>query len=185
MYDMIIAELKERMGKSVDHLTDQLKGLRTGRATPGLIENLKVEYYGSTMPLNQISSISTPDPRSLVVKPFDVSAIKNIEKAIQLSDIGINPANDGKIIRLQVPMFSQEQRQKLIGRVKDMSEEGRVVLRNIRRECIKQAEAAKKDGELTEDDLLAIKDEIQEVHKENEGKIDSSCKTKSDEIQEE
>jgi ribosome recycling factor len=182
MYDTIIADVKERMAKGVDHLKDQLKGLRTGRATPALVENIKVEYYGSKMPLNQISSISTPDPRTIVVKPFDVSAIKEIEKAIQISDIGINPSNDGKIIRLQVPMFSQEQREKLVSRVKELTEQSRVALRNIRREGIKNAEQAKKDSDLTEDDLKAIKDEIQDILKENEEDLEKTAKGKSDEI---
>jgi ribosome recycling factor len=182
MYDEIIADVKDRMKKGVEHLTEQLKGLRTGRATPGLVENIKVDYYGSKMPLNQISSISTPDPRTIVVKPFDVSAIKEIEKAIQISDIGINPSNDGKVVRLAVPMFSQEQREKLVGRVKELSEQARVALRNIRREGIKTAEQAKKDSDLTEDDLKAIKDEIQEILKSNEEQLDTNVKSKSSEI---
>lgn len=184
MYDTILSDAEERMAKGVDHLVDQLKGLRTGRATPALVENLKVEYYGSTMPLKQISSISTPDPRTLVVKPFDVSAIKNIEKAIQLSDLGINPSSDGKVIRLQVPMFSQAQREKLTARVKDMAEGARVALRNVRRELIKEAEAAKKAGDLTEDDLKRLKDKIQEVLKSNEEKVDKIFKAKRNEIME-
>jgi len=184
MYDTIISETKEKMQKGVDHLVDQLKGLRTGRATPALVENIKVEYYGSQMPLNQISSISTPDPRSLLVKPFDVSAIKNIEKAIQISDIGINPSNDGKVIRLQVPMFSQEQREKLTSRVKEMTESTRVTLRNIRRDYIKQGEQGKKDSELTEDDLKLLKDEIQEILKSNETSVEKIFKSKCSEIME-
>lgn len=185
MYDTIIADVKVRMKKGVDHLKEQLKGLRTGRATPALVENIKVEYYGSKMPLNQISSISTPDPKTIVVKPFDVSAIKEIEKSIQVSDIGINPSNDGKIVRLQVPMFSQEQREKLVARVKELAEQARVALRNIRREGIKQAEQAKKDSDLTEDDLKAIKDEIQDILKSNEDELEKSTKTKSSEIMDE
>jgi ribosome recycling factor len=184
MYEEIILETEERMQKTVDHMADQLKGLRTGRATPALVENIKVDYYGSMMPLNQISSISTPDPRSLVIKPFDVSSIKHIEKAIQVSDLGINPSNDGKIIRLQVPMFSKEQREKLVSRVKEMTEAARVSLRNIRREAIKQAEQAKKDSSLTEDDLKSIKDDIQDILKKNEESVDKILKSKSNEIME-
>ena len=184
MYDTILAEAEERMAKGVEHFVDQLKGLRTGRATPALVENLKVEYYGSTMPLKQISSISTPDPRTLVVKPFDVSSIKNIEKAIQLSELGINPSSDGKVIRLQVPMFSQEQREKLTARVKEMAEAARVSLRNVRRELIKEAEAAKKEGDLTEDDLKRLKDKIQDVLKSNEEKVETIFKAKKEEIME-
>ncbi len=184
MYDEILAECKDKMTKAVDHFGNEVKGLRSGRATPALVENIKVEYYGTKMPLNQVASISVPDPRSIVVKPFDVSSIKEIEKAIQLSEVGINPQNDGKIVRLQVPMFSEEQRQKLVARIKDIAEQSRVTLRNIRRDSIKTAEGAKKDSALTEDDLKAIKDEIQDVLKDFEKEVDTVLESKSKEIME-
>ncbi len=184
MYDQILSETKEKMKKGLDHLQNELKGLRSGRATSALVENIRVDYYGSKTPLNQVSSISVPDPRSIVVKPFDVSSIKDIEKAIQVSDLGITPQNDGKIIRLQVPMFSEEQRRKMVARVKEMAEETRVTLRNVRRDSIKTAEGAKKDSELTEDDLKSIKDDIQDILKENEKEIDELFESKSKEIME-
>ena len=184
MYETILSDTRGKMQKAVEHLEGDLKGLRSGRATPGLVENIRVEYYGSKMPLNQIASVSCPDPRSVVIKPFDVSAIKEIEKAIQLSEVGINPQSDGKIVRLSVPMFSEEQRRKLVARVKEIAEQSRVALRNIRREGIKTAEGAKKDSVLTEDDLKSIKDDIQELLKEHEGKLDALVETKSQEIME-
>lgn len=184
MYDAIISENRDKMKKALEHLQGELKGLRSGRATPGLVENIKVEYYGSKMPMNQISSISCPDPRSIVIKPFDVSSIKEIEKAIQLSEVGINPQNDGKLVRLTVPMFSEEQREKLVGRIKEIAEQSRVALRNIRRESIKTADQAKKDSDLTEDDLKALKDEVQDILKEHEGQVDDLVKEKSQEIME-
>ena len=182
MYDQIISETRENMQKAVEHFKKEVTGLRSGRATPALVENIKVDYYGSKMPLNQVAAISVPDPRSIAVKPFDVSSIKEIEKAIQLSEVGINPQNDGKIVRLQVPMFSEEQRKKLVARVKDMAEQSRVTLRNVRRDNIKNAEAAKKESALTEDDLSSIKDEIQEILKENEKQVDKIFDSKSKEI---
>ena len=184
MYDEIIASCKESMKKAVEHFGNEVKGMRSGRATPALVENIKVDYYGSKMPLNQVAAISVPDPRSIVVKPFDVNSIKEIEKAIQLSDLGITPQNDGKIVRLQIPMFSEEQRKKLSGRVKDLAEQSRVTLRNVRRDNIKEAEAGKKDNQLTEDDLKAIKDEIQDVLKDHEKAVDGVLEAKTKEIME-
>jgi ribosome recycling factor len=182
MYDQIISETRENMQKAVEHFKKEVTGLRSGRATPALVENVKVDYYGSKMPLNQVAAISVPDPRSIAIKPFDVSSIKEIEKAIQLSEVGINPQNDGKIVRLQIPMFSEDQRKKLVARVKEMAEQSRVTLRNVRRDSIKNGEAAKKDSSLTEDDLSAIKDEIQEILKENEKQVDEIFDGKSKEI---
>lgn len=184
MYDQIVSETKENMKKAVEHFQKEVTGLRSGRATPALVENIRVDYYGSKMPLNQVASISVPDPRSITIKPFDVHVIKEIEKAIQLSEVGINPQNDGKVVRLQIPMFSEEQRKKLVGRVKDMAEQSRVTLRNIRRESIRTAETAKKDSKLTEDDLKAIKDEIQEILKDHEKKVDEVFESKKKEIME-
>jgi len=184
MYDQILSETKDSMKKAVEHFEKEVKGLRSGRATPAMVENIRVEYYGSKMPLNQVASISVPDPRSIVVKPFDVNSIKEIEKAIQISEVGITPQNDGKIIRLQVPMFSEEQRHKLVAHVKDLAEQSRVSLRNVRRDNIKAAETAKKDSQLTEDDLKSIKDEIQDILKENEKNIDKVLDDKSKEIME-
>lgn len=184
MYDQIVAECKENMKKAVEHFAKEVKGLRSGRATPALVENIRVDYYGSKMPLNQVASISVPDPRTIVVKPFDVNSIKEIQKAIQLSEVGITPQNDGKVVRLAVPMFSEEQRKKLVAHVKEIVEQSRVTLRNVRRDSIKAAETAKKDSKLTEDDLKALKDEIQEILKDHEKEIDQMFEGKSKEIME-
>jgi len=179
----LIRDTREKMKKGVDFFQDGLRGLRTGRPTPALVENIRVEAYGNPMPLNQVASISVPDPRTLVVKPFDPSMCAAIEKAILKSDIGITPASDGKLVRLAVPMMSQEQRDKMTHRVKDLAEQARVVVRNIRRDQNKLAEAALKAAEIGEDEEKADKEGIQKLTKEMEAEIDRIVELRSKEIQ--
>ena len=183
-YDEILNEAKSSMGKAVAFLEQEIQGLRSGRATPALVDNIKVDYYGSPTPLKQLATISVPEPRSLAIKPFDVSAIKEIEKAIQVSDLGINPQSDGKLIRITVPMPSEDQRKKLVGRLKDMAEAARVSVRNVRRDCNKRVDQAKSGGDLTEDDVKSLKDDIQGETKKSETRVDEIFKTKSAEIME-
>lgn len=182
VYEEVMMEAEERMEKSVTHLEDELRGIRTGRATPALVDSLRVDYYGSPTPLSQMATISVPEPRMIVIKPFDGSVLQDIEKAIQKSDLGLNPANDGKIIRLNLPPLSEEQRKKLAARVRELGEETRVALRNTRRDSIKQADTAKKDGGLTEDDLEGLKESIQDLIKKYEGRVDAIIKGKTEEI---
>ncbi|MGQ0552587.1 MAG: ribosome recycling factor [Planctomycetota bacterium] len=179
----MIRETREKMKKGVDFFQDGLRGLRTGRPTPALIENIRVDAYGSPMPLNQLAAISVPDARTLVVKPFDPSLCASIEKAILRSDIGITPSSDGKVVRLPVPMMSQEQRDKLTHRVKDLAEHARVTVRNIRRDQNKAAETALKAGTMTEDDERAAKDGIQKLTKDMEAEIDKIVEARIKEIQ--
>ncbi|MBI4878520.1 MAG: ribosome recycling factor [Planctomycetes bacterium] len=179
-YNATLAETKERMKKGVAHFQEQIRGLRSGRATPALVENIRVEYYGSPTPLKQIASIAIPEPRTLVVRPFDPSVLKEIEKAVQKSELGINPQSDGKVVRLTVPDMSEEQRGKLVARVKDLAEQGRVALRNLRRELNKKVE----DGDLGEDDRTTLKDEIQKALKSCEGDIEKILAAKTKEIME-
>src|SRR5438045_6126065 len=150
--DEILMDTEERMEKAVNVFRDELRGLRTGRATPALVENIRVEYYGSPTPLKAMAAISTPDPQHLVIKPFDPSVLKDVEKAIRTSDLGMAPHNDGKMIRLQVPTMSGEQRQKMVARIKKSAEEAKVACRNIRRDGNKHFDAAEKAKELTEDE---------------------------------
>src|ERR1700761_3962068 len=149
----IALEAEERMEKSVTLLADQLRGIRTGRANVGLVESIRVDYYGSATPLKQMANLSTPEPQQILIRPFDPSVIGDIVKAIQASDIGLTPTSDGKVVRLNVPSLSVEQRKKLVGRVKDLAEEARISLRNIRRDANKQAESEMTDKILTEDDV--------------------------------
>src|SRR5881396_1136125 len=127
--DEILMDAEERMEKAVTVFRDELRGLRTGRATPALVDSLRVEYYGSPTPLKQIAQISTPDPQQIVIRPYEASILKDVEKAIRSSDLGMSPSNDGKLIRLTVPAMSGEQRQKLATRIKKMAEEAKVALR--------------------------------------------------------
>lgn len=177
----ILRDVKERMDKAVTHLKDELRGIRSGRATPALVENVRVDYYGSPTPLNQLAQISVPEPRQLMVKPFDAGALADIERAILKSDLGMSPNSDGKVLRLGLPVLSEEQRKKLAGRVKDLGEQARVSIRNVRRDGNKHIEAAKKDG-LSEDQAADLVDEVQEALKEHEASIDSILKSKTEEI---
>jgi ribosome recycling factor len=180
----ILFDAEERMEKAVNVFRDLLRGLRTGRATPALVENIRVEYYGSPTPLKAMATISTPDPQHLVIKPFDPSVLKDVEKAIRSSDLGMAPNNDGKMIRLQVPSMSGEQRQKMVQSIKKSAEEAKVSARNIRRESNKHFDVAEKDKELTEDERDKGKEEIQALLKTYEEKIQEMADKKSKEITE-
>src|SRR5271168_5257854 len=148
----ILFDCEERMEKAVSVFRDDLRGLRTGRATPALVDSLRVDCYDTQMPLKQIATIGTPDPQQIVIKPFDAGCLKDIEKAIRSSDLGLAPNSDGKIIRLTVPAMSGEQRQKMVARIKKLGEEAKVAIRNIRRDANKHFETAEKNKEMTEDE---------------------------------
>lgn len=182
--DEILLDCEERMEKAVKVFADELRGLRTGRATPALVDSLRVDYYGSPTPLKQMAQISTPDPQSIVIRPYDQSVLKDIEKAIRSSDLGMSPNNDGKMIRLTVPPMSGEQRQKMVTRIKKSAEEARVACRNIRRDANKQLDAAEKDGDMTEDDVAKGKEEVQTLLKTYEDKINDLADRKSKEVME-
>src|SRR5438270_10856470 len=157
----IVLEAEERMEKSLALLGDQLRGVRTGRANVGLVDSIRVDYYGSPTPLKQLANLSTPEPQQILIRPFDPTAIGDIVKAIQASDIGLTPNSDNKVVRLNVPSLSVEQRKKLVGRVKDLAEEARVSIRNIRRDANKQADQEQSDKVLTEDERETCKEENQ------------------------
>jgi ribosome recycling factor len=180
--DEILLDCEERMEKAVGVFRDQLKGLRTGRATPALMDAIRVDYYGQPTPVKQLAQVSAPDPQSLVIRPYDAGSLKEIEKAIRNSDLGLAPNNDGKMIRLTIPPMSGEQRKKLEKRVKELAEEARVACRNVRRDANKALEQSEKAGDLTEDDLDRGKDEVQKLLKTYEGKIDELADKKSKEI---
>lgn len=180
--DEILFDAEERMEKAVGVFQTELRGLRTGRATPALVDSLKVEYYGSPTPLKQLAQINTPDPQSIVIRPFDAGCLKDIEKAIRSSDLGMAPNNDGKMIRLQVPPMSGDQRQKMVTRIKKSSEDAKVACRNIRRDANKAIDAAEKSKEITEDDRDSGKEKVQELLKTFEDKITEMGDKKSKEI---
>ena len=178
----IVLEAEDRMEKSVALLSDQLRGVRTGRANVGLIDSIRVDYYGSPTPMKQMANLSTPEPQQILIRPFDPSVIGDIVKAIQASDIGLTPNSDGKAVRLNVPSLSVEQRKKLVGRVKDLAEEARVAIRNIRRDANKMADHEMSEKILTEDDLETCKEEIQTLTKRFEAKVNETAEKKSAEI---
>jgi ribosome recycling factor len=182
--DEILFDAEERMEKALNVFRDELRGLRTGRATPALVDSIRVEYYGSPTPLKQLAQINTPDPQQIVIRPFDQNSLKDIEKAIRSSDLGMSPNNDGKMIRLIVPAMSGEQRQKMVGRIKKLAEESKVAIRNIRRDANKHFEQAEKDKEMTEDERDKGKDEVQSLLKKFEDKVSELADKKTKEVME-
>jgi len=182
--DEILFDAEERMEKALTVFRDELRGLRTGRATPALLDSIKVEYYGSPTPIKQLAQVSTPDPQQIVVRPFDAGALKDIEKAIRSSNLGLAPNSDGKIIRLTVPPMSGEQRQKMVTLIKKRAEETKVSCRNVRRDANKGLEASEKDGDLTEDDLEKGKEQVQNLLKSFEDKVQELADKKSKEVME-
>jgi ribosome recycling factor len=180
----ILDDTKAVLEKALHHLQEVLRGVRTGRATSALVDNIRVDYYGTLTPLNQMAAISTPEPRQILIKPFDASSLTEISKAIQKSDLGITPQSDGKVLRLTMPPLSGEQRTKYAAKVKDMAEEGRIAMRNGRRDMNKHADADLKSGKLTEDEHRKLHDKIQELLKEHEKKLDAVLERKIAEIME-
>jgi ribosome recycling factor len=163
MRAVVFEECRDRMRKAVAHLQEEFAGIRTGRATPGLVEKLKVDAYGAEVPLQQIAGFSVPEPRVLVISPYDKGTMKAIEKAIQTSDLGINPSNDGQVVRLVFPALTEERRRDLVRVVKQRAEEGRVAVRNIRRQARHELEALEKDGDLSKNDLDRAEKELEKL----------------------
>ncbi len=156
-------EVNHKMQRSVDVLVEELGAVRAGRANPAVLDKIMVEYYGTMTPVNQIGSVSVPEPRALVIQPWDASALKAIEKAIQSSDLGINPSNDGKVVRLLFPQLTEERRRDLIKQVQKTGENAKVAVRNIRRDAMDMFKDLKKKSEITEDDLKTAEKEIQNM----------------------
>lgn len=182
--DEILLDVEERMEKAVDVLKHALSGIRTGRANPGLVDSLRVEVYGAPTPIKQLASVGAPEPNQIVIRPFDPTTLKDIEKAIQASGLGFNPLNDGKLLRLMVPPLSTEMRRKLVARIKELSEEAKVAIRNVRRDGNKAAEQAEDDGDLTEDDAKKTKEDVQELTKTFENKVTELARNKEAEVME-
>ncbi len=178
----IISESKAKIKKAVEILQDELKAVRTGRASTAIVENMKVDYYGTPTLLKQMATLATPQADMIVIKPFDPASVKDIEKAIKNSDLSIAPIVDGKLIRLNVPPLSEERRKQLVQQAKQMGEQTKVSIRNIRREANKQLEKEQKDKLITEDDLQVGKKQIDDITREYTDKVDEVVKNKSDEI---
>ncbi|TWT74457.1 Ribosome-recycling factor [Posidoniimonas polymericola] len=177
-----LLDAEERMEKAVGRLKGDLAGIRTGRANPGMVDSLKVEVYGSPTPVKQIASVSAPEPQQLVIRPFDPGTIKDIEKGIIASDLGLAPQSDGKVIRLNIPALSGEVRKKMVARTKDLAEESKVSIRNVRRDANKALDQLEKDKELSEDECKTYKDDVQELTNKYEGQVTELAKTKEAEV---
>lgn len=180
--DEILLDVEERMEKAIAKLKRDLAGIRTGRANPGLVDSLKVEVYGSPMPMKQIAAVGAPEPNQIVIRPFDPSTLKDIEKAILAADLGFNPQNDGRVVRLNVPALSTEVRRKMVGRIRDLNEEAKIAIRNIRRDGNKSADQGEKEKEFSEDDRDQVKDEIQELTKTYESQANDLAKARETEV---
>jgi len=178
----IVSGCESKMKKAVEVLRDELKAVRTGRASTGLVENIKVAYYGTATPLKQIATLATPQADMIVIKPFDPASVKEIEKAIKSSDLSIAPIVNGKIIRLNIPPLSEERRRQLAAQAKQMGEQTKVSIRNIRREANKQFEKEQKDKVITEDDLQSGKGQVDDVTRKYTNQVDTIVTNKSDEI---
>lgn len=182
MIDDALDELRQRMVKSVEVLQDDLIGIRTGRASPALLERLSVEYYGTMTPLNQMASIAAPEPRLLVVKPWDPSALHDIERAILKSDLGLTPMNDGKLIRLSIPRLTEERRRELVKVVAKRVEEARVSIRNLRRDALQDLKDFENEKMISEDEFYRGKDKVQELTDEFVKQVDEIGKRKETEV---
>jgi len=182
MIDEVVSDLRQYMDKTVDVLQDDLLSIRTGRASPALVEKLMVEYYGAMTPLNQMAGIAVPEPRLLVIRPWDPSALSSIERAILKSDLGLTPMNDGKLIRLNIPRLTEERRRELVKVVARRVEEARVSARNLRRDALQDLKDFEKEKMISEDDFFRGKDEVQKLTDEFIKKIDEIGERKEAEV---
>lgn len=182
MYKHIIKNSEDTMKKSVNYLKDELATIRAGKANPKLVDKVQVSYYGTMTPLNQIANISVPDPRSILIQPWDGNALKDIERAIQASDLGINPTNDGKVIRLVIPPLTEERRKELIKLVKKEVENSKIAIRNIRRDSNDEFKKMERQSEITEDELKRAEDEMQKLTDKYIANIDDLFKEKEKEV---
>ncbi|MGB6377464.1 MAG: ribosome recycling factor [Syntrophobacteria bacterium] len=182
MVEEIFEDLKDRMGKSIESLKREYSRLRTGRASVSLLDGIRVSYYDTPTPLNQMASLAVPEPRLIVIQPWDKTAIEDIEKAILKSELGLTPMNDGKVIRISIPPLTEERRKELVKVARKMSEENKVSIRNIRRDANEMLKDLKKEKEITEDDLFRSQEEVQKATDQFISQVDELCAAKEKEI---
>ncbi len=182
MVDSVYDDVRERMGDSIDALKNEFKKIRTGRASLALFEGIRVDYYGTPTPLNQMASLSIPESRLIVIQPWDQSVIGEIEKEILKSELGLTPMNDGKVVRVPIPPLTEERRKELVRLVHKIGEGHKVSIRNIRRETNELLKGLKKDGEISEDDLYRAQDKVQKITDEHIRLVDQTCEEKEKEI---
>ena len=183
--DEILLDCEDRMDKAFAVFQGQLQGLRTGRATPALVDSLRVEAYGAPTPLKQLAAVSVPEPQQIVIRPFDPGVINDIVKAIQASELGLSPNSDGRLVRLNIPALSTERRRQLVARVKELAEEARIAIRNVRRDANKHADSGEKQKLLSEDQRDQTKDDVQDLTKNSEGKVNDLASAKETEVMDE
>lgn len=179
---MDYTNLKDKMEKAINAYSERLAEVRAGRANPAILNKVKIDYYGTPTPVSQVAGISVPEARLIVIQPWDASVLKEIEKAILAADIGINPNNDGKVIRLAFPELNEERRKEIVKDIKKMAEEAKIVVRNARRDGIDEAKAKQKEGEITEDELKQAENEIQKITDKSIEEIDSILDKKEKEV---
>ncbi|ADA67486.1 ribosome recycling factor [Thermotoga petrophila RKU-10] len=184
MVNPIIKEAKEKMKRTLEKIEDELRKMRTGKPSPAILEEIKVDYYGVPTPVNQLATISVSEERTLVIKPWDKSVLSLIEKAINASDLGLNPINDGNVIRLVFPSPTTEQREKWVKKAKEIVEEGKIAIRNIRRDILKKIKEDQKEGKIPEDDAKRLENEIQKLTDEFIENLDKVFEIKKEEIME-
>ena len=184
MIEDFVSNAEQRMDKSVEATHDHFNSVRTGRATPALLDRITIDYYGTPTPLKNLATINAPEARMLTIQPFDPSSIKQIEKTIQESDLGLQPSNDGKLIRLPIPQLTEERRKELVKVVRHMAEEGRVAVRNVRRDAIKHLEELVRNGDVGDDEERAAETRVQKVTDDHVTRIDELLKRKEAEIME-
>jgi ribosome recycling factor len=182
--DDVLLDVEDRMDKAIAVLKNSLAGIRTGRANPGLVDTLRVEAYGQPTPIKQLASVAAPEPTQIVIRPYDPGTLKDIEKAIVASELGFNPQNDGKLIRINIPPLSTEVRRKMVSRIKELAEEAKVAIRNVRRDGNKAADQAEKDKEISEDELDRLKEEVQKLTKRYEDLVNDLAKKRETEVME-
>lgn len=180
--DDILLDGEERMARAVQVFRDDLRGIRTGTASAGLVESIRVDYYGSPTPLMQLAGIAVPAPNLIVIKPYDPKVLDDIQKAIQKSDIGIHPQNDGKVIRLTIPSLTEERRTQLASRIKEMAEQARISIRNVRRDANRHLDREEKQSDISEDECHTAKEDVQELTGQYEDEVDELLKKKVTEV---
>ncbi|MBC2681766.1 ribosome recycling factor [Corynebacterium anserum] len=184
MIDDILLESEERMGHSVEHAREDLTTIRTGRANPAMFNGVIAEYYGAPTPITQMSTISVPEPRMLIIKPYEQSSMDTIENAIRNSDLGVNPTNDGQVLRVTIPQLTEERRRELVKLAKSKGEDGKIAIRNIRRKGMEQLHKIQKDGEAGEDEVRAAEKDLEKITHDYVGQIDSLVANKEKELME-
>lgn len=182
MLEDIYQETKEGMGKALTSLDNEFKRIRTGRASLSILDGIRVDYYGTLTPLNQMASLSVPESRLIVIQPWDASALKEIEKAILKSDLGLTPSSDGKLIRIAIPPLTEDRRTELVKVINKISEDHKIGVRNIRRDSNELIKGLKKDGDISEDDAFKAQDQVQKITDDFIGRVDEAFKEKEKEI---